>query len=67
MSNVNNAVVHIGVHASLKLIFSFSLIHSVVDQWRNNSRKTEEMETKQKQHPSVDVTGDGSKVRGCKE
>ena len=31
------------------------------DQWRNNSRKNEEMEPKQKQHPVVDVTGDGSK------
>ena len=28
------------------------------DQWRNNSRKNEEMEPKQKQHPVVDVTGD---------
>ena len=26
------------------------------DQWRNNSRKNEEMEPKQKQHPGVDVT-----------
>ena len=33
------------------------------DQWRNNSRKNEEMEPKQKQHPVVDVTGDGSKFR----
>ena len=32
------------------------------DQWRNNSRKNEEMEPKQKQCPVVDVTGDGSKV-----
>ena len=32
------------------------------DQWRNNSRKNEEMEPKQRQHPVVDVTGDGSKV-----
>ena len=32
------------------------------DQWRNNSRKNEEMESKQKQHPAVDVTGDGSKI-----
>ena len=32
------------------------------DQWRNNSRKNEEMEPKQKQHPVVDVTDDGSKV-----
>ena len=32
------------------------------DHWRNNSRKNEETETKQKQHPVLDVTGDGSKV-----
>ena len=32
------------------------------DQWRHNSRKTEETEPKQKQHPVVDMTGDGSKV-----
>ena len=37
------------------------------DQWRNSSRKNEGMEPKQKQHPVVDVTGDGSKVRCCKE
>ena len=29
------------------------------DQWRNNSRKNEEMGPKQKQHPVVDVTCDG--------
>ena len=33
----------------------------------NNSRKNEETEPKQKQHLVVDVTGDGSKVRCCKE
>ena len=32
------------------------------NQWRYNSRKNEEMEPKQNQHPVVDVTGDGSKV-----
>ena len=32
------------------------------DQWRTNSRKNEETEPKQKQHPVVDVTGDGSNV-----
>jgi len=32
------------------------------DQWRNDSRKNEEMEPKQKQHPVVDVTGDRRKV-----
>ena len=36
------------------------------DQWRNNSRKNEEMKQKQKQHPVVDVTGDGSQVRCLK-
>ena len=37
------------------------------DQWGNNSRKNEETEPKQKQHPVVDGTGDGSKVQCCKE
>ena len=34
----------------------------LLESWRNNSRKNEEMEPKQKQHPVVDVTGDRSKV-----
>ena len=37
------------------------------DQWKNNSRKNEETKPKQKQHPGVDVTGDGRKVQCCKE
>ena len=37
------------------------------DQWRNNSRKNEGMKPKQKQHPFVNGTGDGSRVRCCKE
>ena len=41
--------------------------HATGEQWRNNSRKNEETEPKQKQHPVVDVTGAGSKVRCCKE
>ena len=32
------------------------------DEWRNNTRKNEEMEVKLKQHPVVDGTGVGSKV-----
>ena len=36
-------------------------------QWRNNSKKNEETESKQKQHSVADVTGDGRKVRCCKE
>ena len=37
------------------------------DQWRNNSRKNEEMEPKQKQHPVVDMADDKSKVWCYKE
>ena len=32
------------------------------EEWRNKSRKNEEMEPKQQHHPVVDVTGNGSKV-----
>ena len=32
------------------------------EEWKNNSRKNEEMEPKKKQCPVVDVTGDGRKV-----
>ena len=35
------------------------------EKWRNNSRKHEEIESKQKQHPVMDGTGDGSKVKCC--
>ena len=41
--------------------------YATADQWRNNSRKNEGMEAKQKQYSVVDVTGDRSKVRCCKE
>ena len=46
---------------------SVSAQYTTGDQWRNNSRKNEGMEPKQKQYPAVDVTGDRSKVRCCKE
>ena len=36
--------------------------HATGDQWGNNSRKNEEKEPKQKHHPVVDVTGDGSSL-----
>ena len=35
-------------------------------EWGNNSRKNEQTEPKQKQHPVVDVTGDRRKVQCCK-
>ena len=43
---------------------SVSAQYATGDQWKTNSRKNEEMEPKQKQHPAVDVTGDRGKV-GC--
>ena len=39
-----------------KLITSGGAQYGPGDQWRNNSRKNEETEPKQKQHPAVDVT-----------
>ena len=50
-----------------ELLRSVGAQYATGDQWRNNSRKNKEMEPKQKQHPVVDVTGDGSKVRCCKQ
>ena len=35
-------------------------------QWRNNSRKNEEMEPKQKHYPVVDVTGDKARSDAVK-
>ena len=54
---------------TLKIEFprSVSAQYATGDQWRNNSRKNEEMEPKQTQHPVVDVTGDGNKFQCCKE
>ena len=37
------------------------------EEWKNNTRKSEETEPKQKQCPVVDVTDDGNKVQCCKE
>ena len=37
------------------------------EEWRNNSRKSEETKPKRKQHPVVGVTGNGSKVWCYKE
>ena len=45
-----------------ELPWSVGAQYATGDQWRNNSRKNEGMEPKQKQHPVVDVTGNGSKV-----
>ena len=50
-----------------KLPRSVGVQYATGDQWRNNSRKNEGMESKQKQHPVVDVAGDRSKVQCYKE
>ena len=50
-----------------ELLRSVDAQYTTGDQWRNNSRKNEETEPKQKQHPVVDVTGDGSKFQCYKE
>ena len=41
--------------------------YATEEGWRNNSRKNEDMEPKWKQHPVMDVTGDGSKVWSCEK
>ena len=41
--------------------------YHIGDQWRNNSRKNEDMEPMQKQYPVVDVIGDRSKMECFKE
>ena len=50
-----------------KLPRSVGAQYATGDQWRNNSRKNRETELKRKQHPVVDLTGNGSKVGCCKE
>ena len=46
---------------------SVGVHYATGEEWRNSSRKNEEMEPKQKQCPVVDVIGDGTKVQCCKE
>ena len=50
-----------------ELLRSLGAQYPTGDQWRNNSRKNEEMEPKQKQYPVVDVTGDRNKIQCCQE
>ena len=56
-------------HTTLKdeLPRSIGAQYATGEEWRNNSRKNKETEPKQEHHPVVDVTGDGSQVRCCKE
>ena len=45
-----------------ELAMSVGAQYATGDQWRNNPRKNEGMEPKQKQYPTVDVTGERSKI-----
>ena len=49
------------------LPWSVGVQYAPGEEWRNISRKTEEMETKWKQSPVVEVTANGSKVQCYKE
>ena len=46
---------------------SVGVQYATGEKWRNNSRKNEEMEPKQKQHPVADMTNVGDKVQCRKE
>ena len=48
-----------------ELLRSVETQYATGEEWRNTPEKNEEAEPKQKQHPGVDVTGDGSKVQCC--
>ena len=49
-----------------ELFGSVGAQYATGDQWRNSSRKNEEMEPKQKQHPFMDVTGDKARSDAVK-
>ena len=48
------------------LIRLVGIYYATGDQWRNNFRENEGMDTKQKHHPVVDETGDGRKSDAVK-
>ena len=49
-----------------ELTRSLGAQYATGEEQRNSSRRNEESEPKRKQQPVVDVSGDGSKVRCCK-
>ena len=59
---MNNVINQKGMILKDELSRSVGAQHATGEEWRNISRKIEEMESKQNQHPVVDVTGDRSKV-----
>ena len=59
---MNSMKKHKGMTLKDELPRSIGAPYATGEEWRNKSRKNEKMEPKQKQHPTVDVTGDRSKV-----
>ena len=51
-----------GLTLKNKLLRSVGAQYATGKEWGNDSRKNEQTEPKEKQHPVLDVTGDGSKV-----
>ena len=64
---MNSTKMEKGMTLKDELPMSVGAQYATGEEWRNSSRKNEGMEPKQKQHPFVDVTGDGSKVQCCGE
>ena len=46
---------------------SVGIQYATGEEWRKSYKKNKDGDPKKKQHPVVDVTGDGSKVHCCKE
>ena len=55
------------VDSSDSMLLNSPAQYAAGKEQRKSSRRNEEAEPKQKQHPVVDVSGGGSKVRCCKE
>ena len=63
---INSMKRHKGMTLKDEFPRSVGAQYATEGQWRNNSRKNEEMEAKQKQHPFVDVTGDKARSDAVK-
>ena len=64
---MNSTKMEKGMTLKDELPMSVGAQYATGEEWRNSSRKNEEMEPKPKQHPVMDMMGDGSKVQCCKE
>ena len=58
---INSTEMQKGMTLKDELPKSVGAQYATGEEWQNSSRKNEETEPKQKQHPAVDVMGGGSK------